>query len=221
MAEHQAAFANWTAWVVPKTMSTADAAKRFGLDGSPAARAEPDPALKMLVRWPLTLLVPKRRWATPTTWPRPSPSARLNLTPDQPSRCANSPSKPARPTPWPLSPQGYKVSPQQVASWNKVGVKARFAGADRGRLRRATGEAPASEQLAQAAPAGTAAERALQRTKNIATQTPRPTAQIVERSIVYHRDSRDIRDPAGNEGQRQLVDARRVGLMPTCHQHRR
>ena len=49
LAEHQGQLASWTAWVVPKTMSTADAAKRFGLTEARLRELNQIPP-KMLVR---------------------------------------------------------------------------------------------------------------------------------------------------------------------------
>lgn len=151
LAEHQGQLASWTAWVVPKTMSTADAAKRFGLTEARLRELNQIPP-KMLVRAGSTLLVPRDAKDADDVAEAIAESARLNLTPDQPplrklalkaGKADTVASVAAR----------YKVSPQQVASWNKVGVKARFKPGQTVVVYAAPpAKAGKPEQLAQAAP---------------------------------------------------------------------
>ena len=116
--------ASWTAWVVPKTMSPADAAKRTGMPESLLREINRIPP-KMLVKAGSTLLVPRGEHVQDDVSERLADTASLNLAPDAPplrklmlkaGKADTVASIAAR----------YKVKAGQVAQWNKVGAGARF-----------------------------------------------------------------------------------------------
>ena len=116
--------ASWTAWVVPKTMSPAEAAKRTGMPEGLLRELNRIPP-KMLVKAGSTLLVPRGEHMQDDVSERLADSAALNLAPDAPplrrvtlkaGKADTVASVAAR----------YKVGAVQVAQWNKVGKGARF-----------------------------------------------------------------------------------------------
>jgi membrane-bound lytic murein transglycosylase D len=124
LARHEGPLSSWTAWVVPKTMNPAEAAKRVGMSEAELRDINRIPP-RMLVKGGSTLLVPRGAHVTDDVAERVADAAALNLTPDAPPlrkvafKAGKSDSVGA-------VAARYKLKPEQVASWNKVAASARF-----------------------------------------------------------------------------------------------
>jgi membrane-bound lytic murein transglycosylase D len=125
VAQHKGRLASWTAWVAPKTMKTADAARHAGMDES-ELRAVNDIPPRMLVKAGSTLLVPRAAHRESDVSERIAENAMLALASDGPKlrrvaikigRKGDSVGGVAR---------RFGVRTEQVAQWNKVATSARF-----------------------------------------------------------------------------------------------
>jgi membrane-bound lytic murein transglycosylase D len=123
--QHQGALATWTAWVAPKTMKSAEAARLVGMDDDKLREINRIPP-RMLAKVGSTLLVPRTARRDADVSPTLADNAVLDLTPDLP---------PLRKVVFRAGKRGdtvaavakrYRISPAQVAQWNKVGAQARF-----------------------------------------------------------------------------------------------
>jgi membrane-bound lytic murein transglycosylase D len=126
LPEHRGPLATWTAWTVPKTMKTADAAKSAGMTEDELREVNDIPP-RMLVQAGSTLLVPRGKHRDGDVSGRLADSAMLSLAPEHAGlrrvalkvgKSGDSVAAVAR---------RYAVSAQQVAQWNKVGESARLA----------------------------------------------------------------------------------------------
>jgi len=124
LAEHRAPLASWTAWVAPKTMRPADAARQVGMSEAALCNVNRIPP-RMLVKAGSTLLVPRSEQRTTDVAEHVAENAMMQLAPDVPPRRrvvlkagkADSVASIAR---------RYRVSASQVAEWNAVTTIARF-----------------------------------------------------------------------------------------------
>ena len=116
--------ASWTAWVVPKTMSPAEAAKRAGMPESLLREINKIPP-KMLVKAGSTLLVPRGEHVHDDVSERLADTASLNLAPDAPPARKLTLKAGKADTVASVAAR-YKVKAEQVAQWNKVASAARF-----------------------------------------------------------------------------------------------
>jgi membrane-bound lytic murein transglycosylase D len=121
LSKHTGALASWTAWVVPTTMSVAQAASRVGMSESDLRSVNNIPP-RMQVRAGSSLLVPrtdKRNGDVPS---HVADNARLSLQPDVVlSRTTVRARKGENLT---RLARRYGVSPVSVADWNKLAVNA-------------------------------------------------------------------------------------------------
>ena len=171
---HRGQLATWTAWVAPRTMRTAEAAKQVGMSESELREINRIPP-KMLVRSGSTLLVPRSSHKTADVSEHLADNATIALAPDLP---------PMRKVTLRAGKKGesvaavarrYKTTPAQVAQWNKVSPGGQFKagstivvyvpqGPARGRAvaAKSTGRAvaakPAGRASAKAAPTRSAAK---------------------------------------------------------------
>lgn len=124
LQRHRGPLASWTAWVVPKTMRPSEAARQVGMSESELRALNKIPA-RMLVKRGSTLLVPRPDEGEEDVSESVADNAMMNLAPDVPPvrRLVLKAGK--RDTVASIA-RRYKVPASQVASWNKVGVKARF-----------------------------------------------------------------------------------------------
>ncbi|MDZ7813642.1 MAG: transglycosylase SLT domain-containing protein [Ideonella sp.] len=122
---HRGQLASWTAWVAPRTMRTADAAKQVGMSESELRTINRIPP-KMLVRAGSTLLVPRSSHKTADVSEHLADNATIALAPDLP---------PMRKVTLRAGKKGesvasvarrYKTTPAQVAQWNKVSPGGHF-----------------------------------------------------------------------------------------------
>ena len=124
LSRHTGPLATWTAWVVPKTMSPSEAAKRTGMAEAALRDVNRIPP-KMLVKAGSTLLVPRAAHVQDDVSERLADSASLNLAPDAPPLRRVSFKAGKADTVAAIAAR-YKVKAEQVAQWNKVGNGARF-----------------------------------------------------------------------------------------------
>jgi len=125
MQAHKGPLASWTAWVVPRTMRPADAAKQVGMTEASLKDLNHIPP-KMLVKAGSTLLVPRSEHRAEDVSESLADNAMMALAPDLPplKRIAFKAGK--RDSVAAIA-RRYHVSPQQFAQWNKVGVNAGLA----------------------------------------------------------------------------------------------
>ncbi|MDE2454165.1 MAG: transglycosylase SLT domain-containing protein, partial [Burkholderiales bacterium] len=122
---HRGPLATWTAWVAPKTVSPAAAARQVGMSEAELRAINRIPP-RMLVKAGSTLLVPRAARHTSDVAEEVADNAEMVLAPEPP---------PLRKVSFRVGRKGttvaavahrYRVSPQQVAQWNGVGAKAGF-----------------------------------------------------------------------------------------------
>lgn len=125
VAQHRGNLASWTAWVAPKTVKPADAARQVGMDEA-QLRAVNNIPKGMLVKAGSTLLVPRAAHRTENVAEHIAEHATLALAPDLP---------PLRKLSFKAGRKGdtvvavakrYRVRPEQVAQWNGTSAGARF-----------------------------------------------------------------------------------------------
>ncbi len=125
LAQHRGPLATWTAWVAPKTLKPADAARRVGMSESELRQVNLIPA-RMLVKVGSTLLVPRGAHNTADVDEHIADTATIGFAPDRP---------PLRRVALRAGKKGdsvldvarrYHVSTAEVAEWNRVGPRARF-----------------------------------------------------------------------------------------------
>ena len=124
LARHNGPMATWTAWVVPKTMSPSEAAKRAGMSETLLRDINKIPP-KMLVKAGSTLLVPRGEHVHADVSERLADTASLTLAPDAPPLRRVSLKAGKADTVASVAAR-YKVRAEQVAQWNKVGNATRF-----------------------------------------------------------------------------------------------
>ncbi|WP_200231640.1 transglycosylase SLT domain-containing protein, partial [Rubrivivax gelatinosus] len=122
---HRGQLATWTAWVAPRTLKPAEAAKQVGMPESQLREINRIPP-RMLVKVGSTLLVLRAAHATEDVKEHVAENAMMVLAPE---------AKPLRKVTLKAGRKGetvaavarrYKVSPAQVAQWNDVGPRASF-----------------------------------------------------------------------------------------------
>ncbi len=125
MASHQGAKASWTAWVAPRTLKAAEAARLTGMSEGDLREVNRIPP-RMLVKAGSTLLVPRSAHVTVDVTEHVADHAALALAPE---------AKPLRSVSFKAGRQGesvaavakrYKVSAAQVAQWNGVSAGSHF-----------------------------------------------------------------------------------------------
>ena len=124
LADHHGALATWTAWVVPKTMKPADAARQAGMSEAQLREVNKIPP-KMLVRAGSTLLVPRTAKRDMDVSEHLADTAIMNLTPDVPP-LRKVTFKAGKGDSVASIARRYRVGTAQVAQWNKVSSKAGF-----------------------------------------------------------------------------------------------
>ncbi|MDE2371880.1 MAG: LysM peptidoglycan-binding domain-containing protein, partial [Burkholderiales bacterium] len=125
IALYKGNLASWTAWVAPKTLKPAEAARLTRMNEAELRRINAIPP-RMLVKAGSTLLVPRAPESTHDVTEHIADNANLALAPDLP---------PLRRVTFRAGRHGdtvvavarrYRVSAVQVAQWNRVGASARF-----------------------------------------------------------------------------------------------
>ena len=124
LASHPGPQATWTAWVAPRTLKPADAAKQVGMSESELRSVNRIPP-RMLVRVGSTLLVPRAPGRQNDVTEKVADHGEILLSPEvalrklivKAGQRGDSVAAVAR---------RYKVSAAQVAQWNDVSATARF-----------------------------------------------------------------------------------------------
>jgi membrane-bound lytic murein transglycosylase D len=121
---HRGALATWTAWVAPKTLRPAEAARIVGMKEAQLREVNRIPP-RMLVKAGSTLLVPRSERRTTDVSEHVADNATMSLAPDLPPmrRLAL---KAGRADSVASVARRYRVSAVQVAHWNGVVASARF-----------------------------------------------------------------------------------------------
>jgi membrane-bound lytic murein transglycosylase D len=154
IARHNGPMASWTAWVVPKTMSPGEAAKRNGMSEALLREINKIPP-KMLVKAGSTLLVPRGEHIMADVSERLADNASLNLAPDAPPLRRVTHKAGKADTVASIAAR-YKVRTEQVAQWNKLGRNTRLKPGQALIVYTAYSPAPAVAAKAAPAPARTA-----------------------------------------------------------------
>ena len=124
LEKHRGPLASWTAWVVPKTMKPADAARQVGMSETGLREINRIPA-RMLVTQGSTLLVPRTASRDQDVSEHLADNARIGFAPDVPpmrrvTLKANKGDTVASVA------RRYRLGTTQLAQWNRVSTKATF-----------------------------------------------------------------------------------------------
>lgn len=125
LAAHRGPLASWTAWVVPRTMKPADAARQVGMSEAALRELNHIPP-KMLVRQGSTLLVPRGAQRDADVSEHLADNASISLAPDRPPapKLKRVGLKAAKGDTVASIAARYKVLPRQVAQWNRIAAQA-------------------------------------------------------------------------------------------------
>lgn len=115
--------ATWTAWVSPKTMTPAEAAKLVGMKEADLRSVNHIPA-RMLVKMGSTLLVPRSKDKVADVTIQVADNAQLSLTPE--IVLNKTQIKAGKGETVTTVAKRYKINPNIVAEWNKTTVTAAF-----------------------------------------------------------------------------------------------
>jgi membrane-bound lytic murein transglycosylase D len=121
---HRGPLASWTAWVAPRTLRPADAAKQVGMSEAQLREVNRIPP-RMLVKVGSTLLVPRGEHARADVSSEIADNAMMALAPDAPPLRKISLKAGRRDSVASLAHR-YRVSANQMAQWNGVGAGASF-----------------------------------------------------------------------------------------------
>jgi membrane-bound lytic murein transglycosylase D len=124
LGKHKGPLATWTAWVVPRTMRPAEAARQVGMNEGALRDLNHIPP-KMLVKAGSTLLVPRSSHREEDVSESLADNAMMALAPDLPPMKRISFKAGKRDSVATVA-RRYRVSAQQVAQWNRVSASATF-----------------------------------------------------------------------------------------------
>ncbi len=125
LASHKGPLATWTAWVAPKTLRPADAAKLVGMSETVLREVNHIPP-RMLVKAGSTLLVPRTARRDSDVPEHVADNAMIALAPDVPPMKRLTLRAGKRGESVVAVAKRYGVSATQVAQWNKVSASAQF-----------------------------------------------------------------------------------------------
>ena len=124
LPQQRGPLATWTAWIAPRTMRTAEAAREIGMPEEQLREINKIPA-RMLVKAGSTLLVPRDEGRHADVSLHVADNAMMALAPDVPP-LRKVTLKAGRKDSVASVARRYRVSPAQVAQWNDVGPAAAF-----------------------------------------------------------------------------------------------
>ena len=110
-------YASWTTWSVPKTMSSAEAARRTGMSENDLRSVNNIP-LRMLIKAGSTLLVPRSAKVDKDVTSQVAENGHMSLSPETVTR--RSTVKARKGDTVTSLAQRYRISAQDVAGWNSV-----------------------------------------------------------------------------------------------------
>ncbi len=125
LAQHKGTLASWTAWVAPKTLKPAEAARQVGMSEALLREVNHIPP-GMLVKVGSTLLVPRDARRHEDVTEQIADHAMLALAPDRPATRRVSFKAGRKGDSVAAVAKRYKVTPAQVAQWNKTSPQAAF-----------------------------------------------------------------------------------------------
>jgi len=125
LASHRGPMATWTAWVAPRTLRPADAAKQVGMSEAALREVNHIPP-RMLVKAGSTLLVPRTARRDTDVSGHIADNAMIALAPDVPPVKRLTVRANRKGETVAAIAKRYGVSASQVAQWNKVGVNSQF-----------------------------------------------------------------------------------------------
>jgi membrane-bound lytic murein transglycosylase D len=123
--QHRGPLATWTAWVAPKTLRPTDAARQLGISEATLREVNHIPP-RMLVKAGSTLLVPRTAHRTEDVPESLADNAMMLLAPDAPPQRRVSVKIGRKGESVASVAHRYRVSADQVGSWNKVSAGGRF-----------------------------------------------------------------------------------------------
>ncbi|TNF62488.1 MAG: LysM peptidoglycan-binding domain-containing protein [Burkholderiales bacterium] len=124
LRSHEGPLASWTAWVVPSTMSAAQAAKRVGMTETQLRKVNGIPP-RMMVRAGSSLIVPRNDQRSGDVPEHVADTGRLALQPEgKPLRRVRLKARQGDTVA--VFARRHGVSPVSVAQWNGLGVNARL-----------------------------------------------------------------------------------------------
>ncbi|TXH90798.1 MAG: LysM peptidoglycan-binding domain-containing protein [Rhodoferax sp.] len=115
--------ASWTVWIAPSNMSAGEAAKRVGM-GEAELRAVNNIPARMLIRGGSSLLVPRGAGVQHDVAERVADNGQISLAPEVVLRKVSV--KAGKGDTVASVARKHKVSPQNVAQWNKVAINSSF-----------------------------------------------------------------------------------------------
>jgi membrane-bound lytic murein transglycosylase D len=124
IGEHRGPLATWTAWVAPRTLRPADAAKQVGMTEAQLREVNNIPP-RMLVRAGSTLLVPRGESRQTDVSGHLADNGVMSLVSESPALRRMALKAGKRESVATVA-QRYRVSAAQVALWNKTTVGANF-----------------------------------------------------------------------------------------------
>ena len=119
LESHDGQLASWTAWVAPKNMKVADAAKRVGMSEEELRSVNKIPP-RMLIKAGSALLVPRSAQQQKDVSEKLADNGQLNLAPEQVLR--KQVVKARKGETMASLAKRYKVSVEQLADWNKLAL---------------------------------------------------------------------------------------------------
>ncbi len=125
LPKHRGPLASWTAWVAPRTMKTAEAARTVGMSEESLREVNHIP-VRMLIKAGSTLVVPRGNALLADVSSEVADTAMLALSPEAPPLRKTS-LKAGHKDSVASVAKRYHVSAAQVAEWNQVGANASFA----------------------------------------------------------------------------------------------
>ena len=125
LAHHQGALASWTAWVAPRTLKPSEAAKLTGMSEVQLREVNRIPP-RMLVKIGSTLLVPRAAHTKHDVTGHIAENATMSLAPEARAQRRVALKAGGQGETVAAVARRYRVTPAQVAQWNKVSVQARF-----------------------------------------------------------------------------------------------
>jgi len=124
LAQYKGPLASLTAWVAPRTMKTAEAAKQVGMSESDLRDLNRIPP-RMLVKVGSTLLIPRAETRVRDVSEQVADNAMISLAPDLPSLTRRTIRAGKNDTVKSLAKR-YKVSASDMARWNNTSVSGKF-----------------------------------------------------------------------------------------------
>jgi membrane-bound lytic murein transglycosylase D len=122
---HKGQLASWTAWVAPKTLKTAEAARQVGMSEEQLRDINHIPP-RMVVKAGSTLLVPRTAGRNADVSEHLADNATMALAPDLPPMKRMTLRAGKRGETVAAIARRYRTSPAMVAQWNHVGINASF-----------------------------------------------------------------------------------------------